>query len=104
MGAVLIIALFAGFLAKEAILGTLAVLLGCSGAALSAALQQLMDPAQAAALLVFVLLYTPCVSTLAAIRSESGSLRFMLRAAVCQMLFAYAAAFIAYQATRLFTI
>ncbi len=101
---VLIIALFAGFLAKEAILGTLAVLLGCSGAALSAALQQLMDPAQAAALLVFVLLYTPCVSTLAAIRSESGSLRFMLRAAVCQMLFAYAAAFIAYQATRLFTI
>ena len=100
----LIIALLAGFLAKEAILGTLAVLLGCSGAALSAALQQLMNPAQVAALLVFVLLYTPCVSTLAAIRSESGSMRFTLRSAAFQLLTAYAAAFTVYQIARLFTI
>lgn len=101
---VLIIALLAGFLAKEAILGTLAVLLGCSGTELSAALQHLMTPAQAAALLVFVLIYTPCVSTLAAIRSESGSLRFMLRTAAWQTMTAYAAAFVVYQIARLFTI
>ena len=60
--------------------------------------------AQAAALLVFVLLYTPCISTLAAIRAESGSLRFALRAAAVQTVIAYAAALVTYQLARFVTI
>lgn len=101
---ILAIALLAGFMAKEAVIGTLAVLFSCSGAALSAALAQQFSGAQAAALLVFVLLYTPCISTLAAIRAESGSLRFALRAAAMQTVIAYAAALVTHQLARLFTI
>ena len=101
---VLAIALLAGFMAKEAVIGTLAVLFSCSGAALSAVLAQQFSGAQAAALLVFVLLYTPCISTLAAIRAESGSLRFALRAAAVQTVIAYAAALVTYQLARFVTI
>ena len=61
-------ALISGFLAKESVVSTLTVLYG-SSAGLSAAMTSLM----AATLLVFCLLYTPCVAAIAAVRRESGS-------------------------------
>ena len=60
-------ALIAGFMAKESVVSTLTVLFG-STAALTAAL----TPLAAAALLVFCLLYTPCVAAVAAVRRELG--------------------------------
>ena len=61
-------ALITGFMAKESVVSTLVVLFG-SAAALSAAL----TPAQAAPLLVFCLLYTPCIAAVAAVKRELGS-------------------------------
>ena len=60
-------ALITGFMAKESVVSTLVVLFG-SEAALAAALQ----PAAAAPLLVFCLLYTPCVEAVASVKRELG--------------------------------
>ena len=60
-------ALITGFMAKESVVSTLLILFG-STAALSAAL----TPAQAAPLLVFYLLYTPCIAAVAAVKRELG--------------------------------
>lgn len=60
-------ALIAGFMAKESVVSTLNVLF-----ADSAALLGLLSPAAAGALLVFCLLYTPCVAAIASIRRELG--------------------------------
>ena len=60
-------ALITGFMAKESVVSTLLILFG-STAALTAAL----TPAQAAPLLVFCLLYTPCIAAVAAVKRELG--------------------------------
>ena len=60
-------ALISGFMAKESVVSTLMVLFG-SEAALAAAL----TPAQAAPLLVFCLLYTPCIAAVASVKRELG--------------------------------
>ena len=60
-------ALIAGFMAKESVVSTLSVLFGAV-AGLTAAI----TPAAAGALLVFCLLYTPCVAAVAAIKRELG--------------------------------
>ena len=59
--------LITGFMAKESVVSTLSVLYG-SGAAITAAL----SVKAAASLLVFCLLYTPCVAAIAAVRRELG--------------------------------
>lgn len=60
-------ALMAGFMAKESVVSTLSVLLGANGSILS-----VITPLGAVALLVFCLLYTPCVAAIASIRRELG--------------------------------
>ena len=62
----IVTALFAGFMAKESVVSTLSVLL--SGAAVTS----IISPSAALALLVFCLLYTPCVAAVAVIRRELG--------------------------------
>ena len=62
----IVTALAAGFMAKESVVSTLTVLLG------GAAVTSILTPLSAAALLVFCLLYTPCVAAVAAIRRELG--------------------------------
>ena len=60
-------ALITGFMAKESVVSTLTILYG-SAAALGAAL----SPAAAAPLLVFCLLYTPCIAAVASVKREMG--------------------------------
>ena len=60
-------ALITGFMAKESVVSTLTILYG-SSAALGAAL----SPAAAAPLLVFCLLYTPCIAAVASVKREMG--------------------------------
>jgi ferrous iron transport protein B len=62
-------ALITGFMAKETVVSTLTVLLGGDTALLPA----LLTPLAAVALLVFVLLYTPCVAAVSTMRREIGS-------------------------------
>ncbi|MCM1135527.1 MAG: ferrous iron transport protein B [Clostridium sp.] len=60
-------ALISGFMAKESVVSTLTILFG------EAELTQVLSPAAAAALLVFCLLYTPCVAAIASIKRELGA-------------------------------
>ena len=60
-------ALIAGFMAKESVVSTLSVLLGAGGN-----IMNLITPLGAMSLLVFCLLYTPCVAAVASIKRELG--------------------------------
>ncbi len=60
-------ALISGFMAKESVVSTINVLFGSE-----AALQQVLTTASSFALLVFCLLYTPCVAAVAAVKRELG--------------------------------
>ncbi|MDE6625667.1 MAG: ferrous iron transport protein B [Lachnospiraceae bacterium] len=59
--------LIAGFMAKESVVSTLSVLFGSTDN-----LTALLSPVSAAALLVFCLLYTPCVAAVSSIKRELG--------------------------------
>ena len=61
-------ALVTGFMAKESVVATISVLFGSI-----AALQAVLTPVAAMSLLVFCLLYTPCVAAIASVRRELGS-------------------------------
>ena len=60
-------ALISGFMAKESVVSTLEVLFGAQGGVTAA-----LTPAAAGSLLVFSLLYTPCVAAVAAVKRELG--------------------------------
>ncbi|SKB48510.1 ferrous iron transport protein B [Lachnospiraceae bacterium] len=79
-------ALISGFMAKESVVSTLEVLYGQNVAAV-------MAPAAAAALLIFSLLYTPCVAAIASIKRELGK-KWALCVVIWQCAIAWAAAFI----------
>ena len=82
------VALITGFMAKESVVSTLTVLFGTT-AALSAAL----SPLSAAALLIFSLLYTPCVAAVSSVKRELGG-RWALAMVFGTCAIAYAAALI----------
>jgi len=63
----IVTSLVAGFMAKESVVSTLTVLFGSAEA-----LKAVMSPSSAMALLVFCLLYTPCVAAIAAVKRELG--------------------------------
>ena len=60
-------ALIAGFMAKESVVSTLSVLFGATENLLA-----VLSPLAAASLLVFCLLYTPCVAAIASVKRELG--------------------------------
>lgn len=73
---------------------------GSEDTALSVALREHFSPLSAVALLVFVLLYVPCVATLGAIKHEFGA-SWAATSAVYQTAVAWLAAFLIYQGGRL---
>ncbi len=81
----IVTALITGFLAKESVVSTLQVL-GVASA---------LTPLTAVPMLVFCLLYTPCVAAIAAVRRELGAGRAWAMVAF-QCLVAYACAYLAY--------
>ena len=92
----IVTALISGFLAKESVLSSISMLFG-STAAITAAL----SPASAFALLVFCLLYTPCVAAISSIRRELG-VKWSLGVVVGQCLIAYVCAELAYLICMIF--
>lgn len=93
-------ALLTGFMAKEAVVSTLAVLLSTGIEKLSAPLATLFTPISAFSFLLFTLLYTPCVAAVAAVRRELGT-AYMFISIVFQTGFAYIAALVFYQIAML---
>ncbi len=90
-------ALISGFTAKEAVVSTLAVLLGTSTANLGPALSALFTPLSALSFLVFTLLYTPCIAAVTTIRRELGSFWKMLGVVVLQCSVAWLMGMLVYQ-------
>ena len=72
----LTIALIFGFIAKEIVIGALAVIYGLEGDALMNSIEQNIDWVQAYSFMIFTLVYTPCVSTIATLRAEAKSAWF----------------------------
>lgn len=83
-------ALITGFMAKESVVSTLSVLFGSTEALLAA-----VTPLAAASLLVFCLLYTPCVAAIAAIKRELGG-KWAVGVVVGQCVIAWVAALAVY--------
>ncbi len=96
----LTIALIFGFVAKEIVIGSLAVIYGLSGTALSGALEQQLDWVQAYSFMLFTLIYTPCLSAIATLRSESRNMRFTLFAIAWSLSLAWLASFVFYQGAK----
>jgi ferrous iron transport protein B len=82
--------LITGFIAKESVVSTLNVLFGTT-----ADLQMVLSPRQAASLLVFCLLYTPCVAAIASVKRELGS-KWAVGMIVMQCVIAWICAFLVY--------
>lgn len=81
-------ALISGFMAKESVVSTLSILYGSSGVLLAS-----LTPLAAASLLVFSLLYTPCVAAISSIKRELGG-KWALGVVLFQCAVAWAAAFV----------
>ncbi|GAA6376951.1 ferrous iron transport protein B [Firmicutes bacterium i23-0019-B6] len=79
-------ALISGFMAKESVVSTLGVLFGGS-------ISTVLSSATAASILVFSLLYTPCVAAIASVKRELGS-RWAVGVVIWQCVIAWVAAWI----------
>lgn len=93
----LTIALLFGFVAKEIVIGSLAVVYGLEGGALMHSIGQQITWMQAYSFMLFALIYTPCLSTIATIRSESKSLPFTVLSIVWPVVLAWVTSFVFYQ-------
>ncbi len=96
----LTIALLFGFVAKEIVISALAVIYGLNGAALSGALGQQLDWVQAYSFMLFTLIYMPCISAIATLRSESKNMGFTLFSIAWSLILAWLASFAFYQGAR----
>ncbi len=89
-------ALITGFMAKESVVATLSVLIPSE-----TALFTVLTPLTAASLLVFCLLYTPCVAAVASIRRELGG-KWAVAVVAGQCVIAWVAAFVVHLVGMLF--
>ncbi len=90
-------ALITGLTAKEAVVSTLAILVGAGDeAGLTTLLGQLFTPLSAFSFLTFTLLYMPCVAAFAAVRREYGSTRQAAGVMAFQTGVAWVVAFLVY--------
>jgi ferrous iron transport protein B len=96
----LAIALIFGFVAKEIVVGSLAVIYGLQGDALSHQIAANIDWVQGMSFMLFTLIYTPCLSTIATLRSESKSRAFMWLSLGWSLGLAWLISFAFYQAAR----
>ena len=85
-------ALISGFMAKESVVSTLTVLLGGE-----TQISAFLTPLTAASLLVFTLLYTPCVAAISSIRRELGG-RWAAGVLIGQCVIAWIAALLVHTA------
>lgn len=96
----LAIALIFGFVAKEIVVGSLAVIYGLQGDALSHQIAANIDWVQGMSFMLFTLIYTPCLSTIATLRSESKSRGFMWLSLGWSLGLAWLISFAFYQSAR----
>jgi len=84
------VALFFGFIAKEVFIDVLGMLMG---EGYEAQLGAILSPAQAYGLMVFVVVYVPCLASLATIKSETGSWKWTIFVCLYELILAFILAF-----------
>ena len=89
------VALFFGFIAKEILIGALAVIYGSAN--LATEINSQLTPLQGISFMVFTLIYSPCIATIAAIRSESHSWRITLLSMGMGLILAWLSSLLVYQ-------
>ncbi|MDO6563620.1 ferrous iron transport protein B [Amphritea sp. 1_MG-2023] len=98
------VALLSGFIAKEVIAASLVVVYQTDMndmAGLQAALGSALAPASGLALMVFTLLYMPCLATIATIRRETGSWRWAAVSIMMGLVLAWIGAWLVYNVASL---
>ena len=106
------VSLLAGISAKEIVVSSFAVLFGVSNANSTAGMATVVSniqainpdfgPLNAYCMMLFCLLYVPCVATIATVRKESGSVKFTLQMIAFQMALAWAVSTLVFQIGSLF--
>ena len=84
----IVTSLISGFMAKESVVSVLRVLFGAEGGVAA-----VLSPLAASSLLVFSLLYTPCVAAIASIRRDLGN-KYAIFVVIWQCVIAWAAALV----------
>ena len=106
------VALLSGLSAKEVVVSSFAVLFGVSNANSAAGMASIVSniqsinpdfgPLNAYCLMLFCLLYVPCVATVATVKKESGSWKFTLKMITIQLVFAWTVTTLVFQIGSLF--
>lgn len=94
------VALLFGFIAKEIVIGALAVIYGAGQNNLSGIIAGQLDWVQAYSFMLFTLIYTPCLSTVAVLKQESKSNWFTVIAVAWPLGLAWVVSFAFYQGAR----
>ncbi len=89
-----IVALLFGFVAKEVVLGSMAVIYGADPATQIAAV---LTPLRGISFMIFALLYSPCIPTIAAIKAEARSWKIMWLSIFLGLIIAWVVTFIVYR-------
>ena len=97
----LTLALIFGFVAKEVVVGSLAVIYGLNSVAVSNYIAENVSFIQGYSFCIFCLLYTPCLTTIATLWNESKSWKFTLFSLVFSLVLAWVASFCFYQTALL---
>jgi ferrous iron transport protein B len=99
------VALLTGFVAKEIVVSTMGILYAVeeeeSDALQKAIISSGMTPLSALSMMIFVLLYLPCFATIAAIKRETGSFKWMFFSIAYTTCLAWVVAFSVYQGGKL---
>lgn len=94
--------LLTGFLAKEAVVSAMNIIYAVPNVhSLQHLMSEVYTPLASYSFMVFILLYIPCLATLATIYKETASKKWSAFAVVYSLTIAYGIAFIIYQAGRL---
>ena len=103
----IVVALISGISAKEVVVSSFSVLFGVSNANSAAGMGTIVANIQAInpefgalnayCLMLFCLLYVPCIATVATIKKESGSWKFTLQMSAFQMLLAWGISTLVFQ-------
>ncbi len=94
---VFVVALLFGLIAKEIIIGTLGTLYGVSAESLPSIIPNYITPLASLSFLIFVLLYIPCLATVAVIKKETNSWKFTIAHIITTIIIAWLASLAVYR-------
>ncbi len=95
------IALFAGFMAKEIVVGTLGIVYGVGEENVASAIVSHFTPASALAMMVITLIYLPCLATIGILRQELGGWKWTGFVVAYELVLAYMVAGIVFLGCKL---